>query len=404
METGTAPAAVRAVEAVWRIESARLVAGLARFTGDLGRAEELAQDALVVALDHWPRTGVPPNPAGWLMTTAKNRAIDGYRRDEVHRIAVERIGRDAAAGAGIGSANDIADIADSVADAVDDPIGDDWLRLVFTAAHPAVPLDARVAMCLRCLAGLSTDEIARGFLLSPAQVGQRISRAKKTLRDRGIRFDLPAAAELDQRLGPVLQVIYLVFNEGHTASSGADLLRPDLTLEALRWGRTLATLMPDAAEAHGLLALMELTAARAPARVAADGSVVLLGDQDRSRWDRLLLRRGLDGLEAAQAAASRTGRPVGPYTVQAAIAACHATASSVADTDWRRIVELYDVLLGIWPSPVVALNRAVAIAEASGPAAGLAALDALVQFPPRRRTRRLPTPACRARGPVGPHR
>jgi len=348
----------RAVEAVWRIESARLVAGLARMTGDVGLAEELAQDALVTALERWPRDGIPPNPAGWLMTTAKNRAIDTFRRQAVHRKAMTTIGREA---------SEVMDHRELVDDALDDPIGDDVLRLLFTACHPALPLDSRVALTLRCLAVLRTDEIGRAFLVAESVAGQRISRAKKILKDRGIAFEMPAAQELPDRLAAVLEVIYLVFNEGYSATAGDDWMRPALMQEAMRLGRLVADLMPKRAETSGLVALMELTASRQPARISPDGEPVLLPDQDRRRWDRLLIRRGLAALDRAH----RSGDAVGAFTLQAAIAACHATAHSWEDTDWQQIAELYGILAQVWPSPVVEVNRAMAVGMASGPQAGL---------------------------------
>jgi len=359
MDAGTA-----AVEAVWRIESGRLVAGLARFTGDVGTAEELAQDALVAALEQWPVAGVPPNPGGWLMTTAKNRAVDGFRRAAVHRRAVETIGRDTP---------DAVDGRDAVDDALDDPVGDDLLRLLFTACHPALNREYRVALTLRCLTGLRTDEIGRAFLVPESVAGQRISRAKKALRDKGIRFEMPGPAEVADRLASVLEVIYLVFNEGYSATAGEDWMRPELSAEALRLARLTAASVPDQPEAHGLAALLELTQARAAAR-HVDGRPVLLQHQDRRRWDRLLIRRGLAALVRARDA---TAGAVGPYTLQAAIAACHATAPTAADTDWAQIAGLYDVLAAAWPSPVVALNRAMAHGHAAGPEAGLALLDAV---------------------------
>jgi predicted RNA polymerase sigma factor len=350
-----------AVEAVWRIESARLVAGLARFTGDVGTAEELAQDALVAALEQWPTAGVPPNPGGWLMTTAKNRAVDGFRRAAVHRRAVETIGRDT---------TEAVDGSAALDDALDDPVGDDVLRLLFTACHPALRREYRIALTLRCLTGLRTDEIARAFLVPETVAGQRISRAKKTLRDKGIRFAMPGPAEVAQRLASVLEVIYLVFNEGYSATAGGDWMRPGLAAEALRLARLTAGLLPAESEAHGLAALLELTQSRAAARHDADGRPVLLQDQDRRRWDRLLVRRGLAALTRAHDAGA-----IGPYTLQAAIAACHATAPSAAETDWAQIAGLYDVLAGAWPTPVVGLNRAMAHGRASGADAGLALLD-----------------------------
>lgn len=359
---GTRPAeGAAAVEAVWRIEAARLVAGLARFTGDLGTAEELAQDALVTALERWPVDGIPANPGGWLMSTAKNRAIDGFRRAAVDRRAMEVLGRDA---------------PDTVEQQIDDdPVPDDVLRLLFMACHPVLNREYRVALTLRCLGGLTTPEIARGFLVPDAVAGQRISRAKKTLRDKGVRFELPDAAELPTRLGAVLEVVYLVFNEGYSATAGSDWMRPELSGEALRLARLAAALLPDQPEAHGLAALLELTQARAGARTGPDGRPVLLQHQDRTRWDALLIRRGLAALARAHAATS-TGA-VGPYTLQAAIAACHATARTAADTDWTRIAGLYDVLVTTWPNPVVALNRAMAHGHASGAATGLRHLDEL---------------------------
>lgn len=355
-------AARRAVEAVWRIESGRLIAGLARVTRDVGLAEELAQDALVVALEQWPKNGIPPNPAGWLMTTAKNRAIDSHRRRVMQQRRVSELGRDLETSQQGWSVD------------IDDHIGDDLLRLIFTAAHPVVPLDSRVALTLRCLGGLSTDEIARAFLIPERTAAQRIVRAKRTLTANQVRFELPAPPEMAERLSSVLHVIYLVFNEGYTATSGQDWMRPALSEEALRLGRVLAGLVPDEPEVHGLLALMEIQASRSPARIGSNGEPVLLPDQDRRRWDRLLIRRGLDSLARAQSLPS----PIGPYTVQAAIAACHARAAAAADTPWEQIAALYLVLGQLWASPVVELNRAVAVGMAQGPAAGLQIVDELV--------------------------
>ncbi|MGY1617961.1 RNA polymerase sigma factor [Geodermatophilus sp. SYSU D00691] len=361
---GARPAATAgAVEAVWRIESARLVAALARITQDVGLAEEYAQDALVTALEQWPRTGVPPNPGGWLMTTARNRAVDAARRRAVHATKLAALGRDVEVREQSAEAE-----AD---DALDDHVGDDVLRLVFTACSPALTLESRVALTLRCLGGLSTAEIARSFLVSEATVAQRISRAKRTLR--GVPVELPPAAEWPQRLSAVLEVVYLMFTEGHAATAGEHWVRPALCAEAVRLGRVLAGLLPEEPEVHGLVALMELQASRLPARTGPDGAAVLLADQDRTRWDRLLVRRGLAALERA----GSTGRPVGPYTLQAEIAACHARAARPADTDWRRIADLYTVLAHLWPNPVVELNRAVAVGYADGPAAGLAVVDSL---------------------------
>ncbi|WP_232665838.1 RNA polymerase sigma factor [Pseudonocardia sp. TRM90224] len=360
------PGGRAAVEAVWRIESARLVAGLARFTGDVGTAEELAQDALVAALEQWPAAGVPPNPGGWLMTTAKNRAVDGFRRAAVHRKALDSIGRDTA---------DSLDERDAVDEALDDPVGDDVLRLLFTACHPVLNREYRIALTLRCLTGLRTDEIARAFLVPEPVAGQRISRAKKMLRDKGIRFEMPGPADVAERLASVLEVIYLLFNEGYSATAGDDWMRPELSAEALRLARLTAASVPGAAEVHGLAALLELTQARAAARHDRDGRPVLLQDQDRRRWDTLLIRRGLAALARAHDAATGGGNPIGPYTLQAAIAACHATARMADDTDWVQIAGLYDVLATVWPTPVVGLNRAMAHGRAFGAETGLAMLD-----------------------------
>lgn len=357
----------RAVEAVWRIESGRLIAGLTRVTGDFDLAEELAQEAFLVAMQTWPRTGIPPNPAGWLMTTAKRRAIDQHRHRQVRQRKVEVLGRDV-------ELHEQADESAAVDDAVDDHIGDDLLRLIFTACHPALAVDARVALTLRCVGGLTTPEIARAFLVPEATVAQRIVRAKRALTAAKVAFELPTPPQMAERLGSVLEVIYLVFNEGYAASAGGDWMRPALCAEATRLGRVLAELAHAEPEAHGLVALMELQASRIPARTTATGEPVLLPDQDRTRWDRLLVRRGLAALDRAES----LDAPVGPYTVQAAIAACHARALSVEDTDWAAIAGLYGVLTRLGPNPVVELNRAVAVGMASGPAAGLEIVDALV--------------------------
>lgn len=353
----------RAVEAVWRIEAGRLIAGLARITLDVGDAEELAQEALVAALERWPRTGVPPNPAGWLMTTAKNRAIDAHRRRVTLQRKVALLERD------VGVAQN--DSGTEPDEALNDHIGDDLLRLVFTACHPVLSLESRVALTLRCLGGLSTHEVARAFLVSEATAAQRISRAKRTLTEQRIVFELPDPAQMSQRLESVLEVVYLVFNEGYVATVGEDWMRPALCAEAMRLGRVLASIAPAEPEVHGLLALMEIQASRLPARCGAGGEPVLLPDQDRRRWDRLLVRRGLASLTRAQS----LDAPIGPYTVQAGIAACHARAGTAADTEWSEIASLYDVLSRLWPSPVVELNRAVAVGMASGPAQGLAVVD-----------------------------
>ncbi|MGO4596969.1 RNA polymerase sigma factor [Terrabacter sp. 2RAF25] len=357
------PRANAAVQAVWHIEAGRLVAGLARLTGDVGLAEDLAQEALVAALEQWPATGVPPNPGGWLMTTAKRRGIDAHRRAATFDRKAAALARDVGPEPGVDS--------EAAIDALDDHVGDDLLRLVLTACHPVLSLEARVALTLRCLGGLSTDEIARAFLVPETTMAQRIVRAKKTLGDKGVRFELPTPDELSERLGSVLEVVYLVFNEGYAATSGEDWVRPALCQEAMRLGRVLAGLVPDDPEVHGLLALMELQASRLPARVDAEGRPVLLPDQDRRRWDRLLLRRGLESLTRAES----LGRPLGPYAVQAAIAACHARALRVEDTDWVRVADLYGVLSTIWPSPVVEVNRAVAVGYSDGPEAGLVVVD-----------------------------
>ncbi|HET8952883.1 MAG TPA: sigma-70 family RNA polymerase sigma factor [Solirubrobacteraceae bacterium] len=364
----------RTVEAVWRIESARLVAGLSRVVRDVGLAEDLAQDALVVALETWPRTGVPDNPGAWLMATAKHRAVDTLRRGATLDRKREQIAREL----------ETAETPDLDA-ALDDDIGDDLLRLVFTACHPVVPTEGRIALTLRLLGGLTTSEIARAFLVSDSTVAQRITRAKRTLAEAGVPFEAPAGAERVERLGSVIEVVYLIFNEGYSATAGDDWMRVELCEDALRLGRILARILPEAGEAHGLLALMEIQQSRARARVGADGEPVLLADQDRSRWDRLLITRGL----AALARAAELG-PLGPYGLQAAIAACHVRARSTGDTDWAQIARLYGALAGVAPSPVVELNRAVAISMADGPAAGLAALDALAAEPALRGYHLLP--------------
>ncbi|QTE30998.1 RNA polymerase sigma factor [Pengzhenrongella sicca] len=359
-------AARRAVEAVWRIEAGRLVAGLTRMTRDFGLAEEVAHDALVLALEQWPKAGIPANPAGWLMTTAKRRAIDRHRREATHQRALQVLSRD----------REIAESADgssAIDDAMDDQIRDDLLRLVFTACHPALSLESRVALTLRCVGGLTTPQIARGFLVSDATIGQRISRAKRTLQTEHATFELPTPAEMRERLSSVLEVIYLIFNEGYAATSGEQWMRPALCHEALRLGRLVAGLAPGEPEVHGLVALMELQSARIPARATSVGEPVLLQDQDRRRWDRLLIRRGIAALERAES----TGRPVGAYSIQAAIAACHARALTIEETDWEHVAELYEVLGDVWPGPVVELNRAVAMGMAFGPAAGLELVDAL---------------------------
>ncbi|GAA2821845.1 RNA polymerase sigma factor [Nonomuraea rubra] len=355
----------RAVEAVWRIESARVIAALARMVNDIGLAEELAQDALVAALEEWPRNGVPDNPGAWLTLTAKHRAIDQFRRRDTYQRKLQEIGRDMELRQEWAEAE--------LDDALDDHIGDDLLRLIFTACHPELPVEGRLALTLRLLGGLSTAEIARAFLAPEPTVGQRISRAKRTLADKQIPIELPPPAELPARLASVLEVIYLIFNEGYAASAGEDWIRPALCQEAMRLGRVLAGLMPSEPEVHGLLALMEIQASRIPARTAADGTPILLPDQDRSRWDRLLVRRGLDGLRRAEELGT-----LGPYGLQAAIAACHARALTPQATDWARIAALYRLLAHLTPSSVVELNRAVAVGMAHGPERGLEIADALL--------------------------
>jgi len=369
----------RTIAAVWRIESGRLIAGLARMVRDVGTAEELAQDALVAAIEQWPQSGVPDNPAAWLMTTAKRRAIDRLRREEL----IER--KHVGLAHELESAQEDATVA--AAEALDDPIGDDLLRLIFTACHPVLPTDARVALTLRMLGGLTTDEIARAFLVPEPTIAQRIVRAKRTLADAQVPFEVPRGAELDERLASVLEVIYLVFNEGYTATAGDDWMRPQLCEEALRLGRILVGLAPREAEAQGLLALMELQASRVHARSGPDGEPVLLLDQNRARWDQLLIRRGLAALDLAEKLAADSGR----YTLQAAIAACHARARTAAATDWPRIARLYAQLAAVMPSPIVELNRAVAVGMADGPAAGLQVADALVHEPMLKSYHLLPT-------------
>ena len=359
----------RAIEAVWRIESAKVVACVARMVRDVGVAEELAQDALVAALEHWPEHGVPDNPGAWLMTTAKNRALDRLRQDVLHARKREELGRDLDAQ----EAHLVPDFVDALDTAREDDIGDDLLRLVFTACHPVLSTDARVALTLRLLGGLTTDEIARAFLVPEPTIAQRIVRAKRTLTAAKVPFEVPRADARAVRLASVLEVIYLIFNEGYSATAGDDWMRPALCEEALRLGRVLAGLVPDESEVHGLVALMEIQASRLHARIDAQGRPVLLPDQDRSRWDLLLIRRGFAALERAQA----LGGASGPYALQAALAACHARAHTPEQTDWAQIVALYDVLVQVRPSPVVELNRAVAVGMAFGPAAALEIVDVL---------------------------
>jgi len=375
----TAPDIHGAIDAVWRIESARLIAALARIVRDIGIAEELAQDALVAAIEQWPQAGVPDNPAAWLMSTAKHRAIDKLRRDElVQRKHVELAHE-------LESALDDTNVSTEAA--LDDPFGDDLLRLVFTACHPVLNTEARVALTLRLLGGLTTDEIARAFLASEPTIAQRIVRAKRTLSEAEVPFEVPRGAELIERLGSVLEVIYLIFNEGYTATAGEDWMRPQLCEEALRLGRILVGLMPDEAEAHGLVALMELQASRMHARTGPNGEPILLLKQNRARWDQLLIRRGLKALAFAEKLGGARGR----YTLQAAIAACHARAREVEATDWARIAQLYATLAQVAPSPVVELNRAVAVSMADGPRAGLELVDLLVAEPALKSYHLLPT-------------
>jgi RNA polymerase sigma factor (sigma-70 family) len=354
-----------AIDAVWRIESARLIAGLARLVGDVGVAEDLAQDALLVALEQWPTAGVPDNPGAWLMATAKHRAIDHLRRGKMQERKHEHLGRELDER----QANPEAELAN----AIDDHVGDDLLSLIFTACHPVLTTEARVALTLRLLGGLTTDEIARGFLVSKATIQQRIVRAKRTLSAARVPFEVPLGQDLTARLSSVLEVIYLIFNEGYSATAGQDWVRPALCEDALRLGRILAELTPEEPEVHGLVALMEIQASRLRARVSPSGEPILLLDQDRGRWDHLLIGRGLAALERAEA----LGGAYGVYALQAAIAACHARARTAEETDWTRVVALYDALAQLMPSPVVELNRAVALGMAFGPAAGLEIVDQL---------------------------
>ncbi|GGP25086.1 RNA polymerase sigma factor [Silvimonas amylolytica] len=359
----------KAIEAVWHIESARIIGALTRMLRDVGLAEELAQDALVSALETWPQTGVPDNPAAWLMTAAKHRALDRLRHHKLQHTKHEELGRD------LLIEQDLAEV-DPLA-ALDDPIGDDVLRLLFIACHPVLPPEGRVALTLRLLGGLSTDEIARAFLVSEPTIAQRIVRAKRTLSAAQVPFEVPQEQDLPERLGSVLAVIYLVFNEGYAATAGDDWMRPSLCDEALRLGRILAALAPNESEVHGLVALMEIQASRARARTGANGQPVLLLEQNRARWDHLLIQRGLAALNRARA----LGGLLGPYALQASIAACHARARTAEETDWHEICALYDALAQVSPSPVVELNRAVAVCMAFGPEAGLVAVDALMDEP-----------------------
>ena len=357
-----------AVEAIWRIESPKVIAGVAHIVHDIGLAEELAQDAFVAALQQWPESGIPERPGAWLMGTAKHHAIDLLRRNQTLQRKHDELGRQL----------EVEELSMPDLDAaIEDGIGDDLLRLMFTACHPVLSADARVALTLRLLGGLTTEDIARAFLASVATIQQRIVRAKRTLTEARVPFEVPARSELDARLASVLEVIYLVFNEGYSATAGDDWVRPALCEDALRLGRVLAELMPREPEVHGLVALMEIQASRLRTRVGPSGEPVLLLDQDRARWDHLLIRRGLSALERAE----RLGSPLGPYALQAAIAACHARARSPEETDWARIAALYDALAQVAASPVVELNRAVAVAMAFGPAAGLELVDRLGSEP-----------------------
>jgi RNA polymerase sigma factor (sigma-70 family) len=369
----TVAATHRTVEAVFRIESARLIAGLTRMVRDVGLAEELAQDALVVALERWPDDGVPEKPGAWLMATAKHRALDRFRRQKILERKHAELGRE------IEMEQELS--APDLDAALDDHIGDDLLSLIFTACHPVLSPEARVALTLRLVGGLTTEEIARAFLVPEPTLAQRIVRAKRTLSEAGVPFEVPRGDELTARLASVLEVVYLIFNEGYSATAGEDWIRPKLSEEALRLGRILAGLAPAEPEVHGLVALMEIQASRFGARVDSCGEPILLLDQNRARWDHVLIRRGLASLARSEARAAETGAAIGPYQLQAAIAACHARARSAAETDWRRIAALYWALAQVAPSPVVELNRAVAVSMAYGPAAGLEIVDRLREEP-----------------------
>jgi RNA polymerase sigma-70 factor (ECF subfamily) len=362
----TTHASRAAIDAVWRLESPRLIAGLTRLVRDVGLAEELAQDALVTALERWPESGVPENPGAWLMTTAKNRALDQLRRKKYVDRRHEQMEHE----------NEPISNVDAIEEALDDDVGDDLLRLVFISCHPVLSIEAQVALTLRLLGGLTTEEIARAFLAPEPTIAQRIVRAKRTLSEAKVPFEVPRGDDLIERTSAVLGVLYLVFNEGYSATAGDDWMRPALCEDALRLGRVLAELMPSEPEVHGLVALMEIQASRARARVGPSGEPILLLDQDRGKWDHLLVRRGLAALARAAALGGR-----GPYVLQAEIAACHARARTAADTDWRRMADLYAELADLTPSPVIELNRAVAISMADGPAAGLAIIDAIAGDP-----------------------
>jgi RNA polymerase sigma-70 factor, ECF subfamily len=358
----------RTIDAIWRIESPRLIAGLARMVRDVGLAEDLAQDALVAALEQWPASGIPRSPGAWLMAIAKRRAIDQWRRQRLAERKHEELGY---------TLESEQEAAPDLDEALDDHVGDDLLRLVFTACHPVLSTEARVALTLRLLGGLTTDEIARAFLVPESTIAQRIVRAKKTLSEKKVPFEVPRGAELAARVSSVLEVIYLIFNEGYSATSGDDWVRPELCQDALRLGRIVAELAPDESEVHGLVALMEIQASRLRARVGPKGEPIVLLDQNRAKWDHVLIRRGLAALERAEA----LGGGLGPFALQAAIAACHARARTADETDWQRIASLYQALAQVTPSPIVELNRAVALSMAFGPAAGLALVDTLTSEP-----------------------
>jgi len=372
----------QAIATVWRIDAARIVAVVARMVRDVGVAEELAQDALVAALEHWPREGIPDNPAAWLMTTARRRALDHLRRGKLQDQKLAEVGSDLEAQ----EALVVPDFVDALDAARQDDIGDDLLRLIFTACHPLLSTEARVALTLRLLGGLTTHEIARAYLVPEPTIAQRIVRAKRTLSEAKVPYEVPRGEALAERLASVLEVVYLIFNEGYTATAGGDWMRPELAQEALRLGRMLAGIAPREPEVHGLVALMELQASRMAARTDGEGRPILLADQDRKRWDPLLIRRGLAALEKAQALGGGRGR----YALQAAIAACHARARSSSETDWARIAQLYATLAEVAPSPVIELNRAVAVSMAEGPAAALAIVDGLRHEPALRRYQWLP--------------
>jgi RNA polymerase sigma factor (sigma-70 family) len=380
----------RAIEAVFRIEAPRLIAGLARLTRDVGRAEELAQDALVAALQQWPGEGVPRNPGAWLMQAARHRALDGLRRDKMLKRKHEEIGRDL---------DEEADPIAEIEEALDDEVGDDLLRLIFTACHPVLAIEARLALTLRLIGGLTTEEIARAFLVPEPTMAQRLVRAKKALAEANVLYEVPHGPELAERLGSVLEVVYLIFNEGYAATTGEDWVRPALCEEAMRLGRILAGLAPQEPEVHGLVALMELQASRLRARIGQDGQPVLLLDQNRALWDRLLISHGLKALETARGLAPSPG----PYVLQAELAACHARAGKAEETDWARIAALYGALGALTPSPVIELNRAVAVAMAEGPAAGLALVDALAAAPALKSYHLLPSVRADLLAKLGRH-